>query len=86
MQHVLPQTEQEVNALYSNKNNPAIREHFQTNQTCSRQNDIKNVANFEDICYRHENQIRDISSKQASSSVLDANATSIETTKTQLHM
>ena len=91
MQHALPQTEQEVNALYSNKNNYAVlpvHKLVQTNQTCSRQNDIevKNVANFEDIRYGHENQIRDNASKQASLSVLDANATSFETTNTQLHM
>ena len=52
-QQVLPQTEQGVSALYSNKNNPAIlpvHEHIQTNLTCSRQNEneIKNVAKFED--------------------------------------
>ena len=37
-QQVVPQTEQEVNAVYSNKNNPAIlkvREHIQTNFHCA---------------------------------------------------
>ena len=60
-----------------------VREHVQTNQTCSRQNDnkVKNVANFEDICYRQEQQIRDNnSSEHASLSVLNANATPFETT------
>ena len=84
-QQVLPQTEQEVSAVYANKNNPAIlpvREHFQTNQTSSRQNEneIKNVVKFEDIPPRHEQQIRDNSSKQDNLSVLDANATPYETT------
>ena len=84
-QQVLPQTEQEVSAVYSNKNSHAIlpvREHIQTNQTCSRQNEneINNVAKFEDIRSRHEQQISDKSSKQANVSVLDANATPFETT------
>ena len=83
-QQVLPQTEQEVSVVYSNKNNLAIFpvcEHIQTNQTCSRQNEneIKNVAKLEDIRYRHEQQIRDNSSKQANLSVLDANAKPFET-------
>ena len=86
-QQDLPQTEQEVKNVYSNKNKHAIlqvHEHVQTNQTCSRQNDneVKNAANFEDIRYRNEQQIRDNSSKQASLSVLDANATPLETTNT----
>ena len=84
-QQVLSQTEQEVSAVYSNKNNPAIlpvRKHIQTNQTRSGQNEneIKNVTKFEDIRSRHEQEIRDNSSKQAYVSVLDANATPFETT------
>ena len=81
-QQVLPQTEQEVSAVYANKNNPAmlqVRDHI---QTCSRQNEneIKNVAKFEDIRSRHQQQIRDNYSKQDNLSVLDANATPFETT------
>ena len=61
--------------MYSNKNNPAILPVCKHVQICSRQNDneVKNVAKFEDIRSCHENQIRDNSSKQASLSVLDAN-------------
>ena len=76
-QQVLSQTEHEVglNAVYSKQNNPAIFslcEHVQTNQTCSWQNDneVKNVAKFEDIRYRHEQQIKDKLQRKLSESML----------------
>ena len=81
----LQQTEQEVNAERSSKNNPAsslpVSGHVPTNQTCRQNgNGLMHSAKFEDFRYGHDQSNMDTSNTCLSE--LDAGATPFESTLT----
>ena len=81
----LQQTEQEVNAVRSSKNNPAsslpVSGHVPTNQTCRQNgNGLMHSAKFEDFRYGHDQSNMDTSNTCLSE--LNAGATPFESTLT----